>query len=244
MRSERNLQGIEHMNLTKICARRQDTTRMSANGFRGDVPTVARYTATGLAIQSKERGVHRRRWRIVTDDGILFSESLRKKDWLLTSLNSNSRTCGFLKKSEQETEKERARDRAAAAAHSSKSAEEEGDMLSILDGRKVENVPSDMTRQRRRKAKELDQEAWLSKTLPQKDNTPESHGEVHQAKKIVLRVSTAKEEMVVMIESVTYLHLPHCKYFREELFEMGNDCPFVHPPKKKRTTSLPRKERV
>ena len=149
----------------------------------------------------------------------------------------------FSKRASKRPEKERARDR-AAAAHSSKGAEEQGRMLSILGPvERWKMFFRDMTRQRRKKAKELDQEAWLRKTLPQKDHTPESHGEVHQAKKIVLRVSTTKEEIVVMIESVDFWHLPHCKYFREEMCEMGKDCPFVHPPKKKRTTSPPTKRK-
>ena len=39
-------------------------------------------------------------------------------------------------------------------------------------------------------------------TMQQNDTTPEGQGKVHLEKMIVLRVSTTKEEIVVMIESV------------------------------------------
>ena len=68
--------------------------------------------------------------------------------------------------------------------------------------RKAENVLSKLKRQRKGKAKELDQDAQLNETIPQKENAPARQGEVHQEKKIVLRVSAAKEDIAVMIESV------------------------------------------
>ena len=58
-----------------------------------------------------------------------------------------------------------------------------------------------MTRQRKGRAKELDQEARLNETISQKNKIPERQGEVHLDKKIVFRVSIAKEEIVVMIAS-------------------------------------------
>ena len=78
--------------------------------------------------------------------------------------------------------------------------------MSILDIKRVvperRNVLADMTLQRKGKAKELDQDAGLNETILQKDNIPERQGEVQQEKKIVLRVSTTTEDIVVMIESV------------------------------------------
>ena len=64
------------------------------------------------------------------------------------------------------------------------------------------NVLANMTRQRKGKAKELDQDAGLNETIPQKDKKPERQGEVHQEEKNVLRVSSTTEDIVVMIESV------------------------------------------
>ena len=50
-----------------------------------------------------------------------------------------------------------------------------------------------MTRQRKGKAKKIDQEAQLKETIPQKDNTQERQGKDHLEKKIVFRVSTTKK---------------------------------------------------
>ena len=65
--------------------------------------------------------------------------------------------------------------------------------------RKAENVILNMTRQRQGWAKELDQEVRLHETMLQRSNTSARH---HLEKKNVLRVSTTKEELAVMIEGV------------------------------------------
>ena len=38
-------------------------------------------------------------------------------------------------------------------------------------------------------------------------------------------------------------HLPQCAYFKKDKCEVGQDCPFIHRQKKKRSTCRPRKER-
>ena len=50
--------------------------------------------------------------------------------------------------------------------------------------RKAEHVLSNMTRRRKAKAKEIDQEARLKETIPHNDNMPERHEFVHLEKKV------------------------------------------------------------
>ena len=96
--------------------------------------------------------------------------------WSMTSSNSNSRTCWFLKTSDQET-----------AAYSSKGSEEEGRDCRFWDVKNVcapkeENLHSNMTRQRKEKAKGIGQGARSTVTIQQNDNMPESQGTVRLEK--------------------------------------------------------------
>ena len=58
--------------------------------------------------------------------------------------------------------------------------------------RKAESVHSNMTLQRKGKAKGIDQEAKSKDTIQQNDKMPEGHGQVHLEKMIVLRVFNYK----------------------------------------------------
>ena len=106
---------------------------------------------------------------------------------------------GSFKKSDQETQQQQ---------HTLQN--ELKDKAKIVDlgcqkarARKADNVHSNMTRQRKEKAKGIDQEAWLKKRQVSRTTTvPKNKGNVHREKKIVLRVSTAKEEIAVTIEIV------------------------------------------
>ena len=78
--------------------------------------------------------------------------------------------------------------------------------MSLLDvknarAEKEEHVLLNMTRQRKGRAKEIDQEARFNNTLLQKQYARKT-GKVHLENKISHRVSTTKEEIVVMIENV------------------------------------------
>ena len=88
-----------------------------------------------------------------------------------------------------------------------------------------------MTRQRKENAKEIDQEALLKKTGQQNDNMPEKQGKVHLKKKIVLRVSTAKEEIAVTIEIVIIGISRIANTSRNINAKWGKDCPVVHTQK-------------
>ena len=87
--------------------------------------------------------------------------------------------------------KERSRDR-AAAANCSKKLKKKANIGRLWQqktrARNSENVLSNMTGQRKGKAKEIDQDAPLKETIPQKENISERQGEVHQVKKIVFSV--------------------------------------------------------
>ena len=103
-----------------------------------------------------------------------------------------------------------------------------------------EHVLLNMIPQRKGRSKEIDQEAQFNYTTLQKGNAPERTGKVHLEKKISYRVSTTEEEIVVMIENVI-AGVP--RHFKKDKCQMGKDCPFIHPQKKKRSTSPPQKDR-
>ena len=83
--------------------------------------------------------------------------------------------------------------------------------------RKVENVLSSTTQQRKGKAKGVDQEARSK--VQQNDNMPGRQGEVHLEKKIVLRVSTTRGNCC-HDRACDCWYPPHCKYFKTE--DMSN----------------------
>ena len=98
----------------------------------------------------------------------------------------------------------------------------------------MEHVLPNMTRLRKGKAKEIDQEALLRETIQPNDNTPERQGKVYL---IVFRVSTTKEEIAVTIESVVIDILRIVNTSRKIQRQMAKDCPFTHSQKKKLSTS-------
>ena len=60
-----------------------------------------------------------------------------------------------------------------------------------------------MTRQRKGKAKDIEQEALFKETIALRPNFPVRLGKVHLEKNIVFLVPTTKEEIPVMIEIYT-----------------------------------------
>ena len=96
-----------------------------------------------------------------------------------------------------------------------------------------------MTRQRKGKAKEVDQEAWLNETNLQEDNVLAEQGKVGVEKKTVHHVSTTQEEIAVTIESVI-TGITRIANTSRKINAKWENCPFIHPQEKKRSTSPPR----
>ena len=129
------------------------------------------------------------------------------------------------------SQKERSRDRASW---------EKAEIVDLAcqkaRARKAENVLSNMTRQRKTKAKEIDEEARLKV-----DNSAE-----RQYARKTKKSPSGTEDRPTRFKykrgncnhdrECDYGHPLHCKYFENDWCQMWKDCPFIHSQKKNRST--------
>ena len=95
------------------------------------------------------------------------------------------------------------------------------------------------------RAKEVDQEAQLNETLPQKQDMPERQGKVVSGKENRPACFNYKvDEIAVMIESVIIgILLRVGNIFKKYECKVGKECPVIRPQEGERSTSPQRKEK-
>ena len=102
----------------------------------------------------------------------------------------------------------------------------------------AEHVLLNMTRQRKGMAKDIDREAQFNEMQP--GFSPEKTGTSPSGNKVLLQCLNYKRGKCSHDRECDYSQPPHCKYFKNDICQMGKDCPLA---KEKRSTNPQRKEK-